>query len=333
MKHKADSFTQVKSYFHFVKAVNYYILDESLQNELFINDNCENFDNYKKTVLAENYDELIKKSGADKKLIEDFAIDFNKEMNAILIFSEKEVSANTSYELFNLAKITGKLGKTASGLLSIKEKNNSQGLFDMGITPEKGVGRQDIKSAEFINSLKEKWFIDELSEEVNDILELMNKGAVKNMFVFGEDPVGCAFDKMKVKDLISKSEFIVVQDYFITETAMEANLILPASMHFEIGGSFTNTQKRIQLFNKEIDSPIESTSCEQLIELLAKFGFNGINNAPDAMMEAFSLLPIKNKERKYKFNHNQDDNDNRMFDYGCDHVMKYFEESFTKSFE
>ena len=96
----------------------------------------------------------------------EFAKEFNHEMNAIIIFSEKEICGQSAFELKNLAMITGKLGKTSNGLISLKEKNNSQGLFDMGICPKVGVGGQPILTKELQKKMKDKWGVKKLPEFV-----------------------------------------------------------------------------------------------------------------------------------------------------------------------
>jgi predicted molibdopterin-dependent oxidoreductase YjgC len=72
--------------------------------------------------------------------------------------------------------------------------------------------------------------------------------AFKNLFIFGEDPLGCAVDPEEVKQFLGRASFKVVQEYFLTATAEQADLVLPASLPAETGGSFTNTQKMIQHF-------------------------------------------------------------------------------------
>ncbi|MEZ5198941.1 MAG: FAD-dependent oxidoreductase [Bacteroidales bacterium] len=123
MQHKADSVIPIKSYYHFIKAVNYYLVANGFENGLFIKDNCKGYKEYKETLLKENFVELVEKSGVQfmDKIIE-FAKEYNKEMNAIIVYSEKEVCSQAALELKNLAMVTGKLGKTANGLLSLKEK-------------------------------------------------------------------------------------------------------------------------------------------------------------------------------------------------------------------
>ena len=163
MKRKVSEVLNIKSYYHFIKAVNHYLISSNMHNQLFINDLCEDYEAYKTSLLKEDFEALITASGVccKDKIIE-FANDYNNQINAIIVFSEKELSSNASIELFNLSMITGKLGKTASGLISLKEKNNSQGLIDMGINPNIGVGYQPISEQSLINKEKETWHVSEL---------------------------------------------------------------------------------------------------------------------------------------------------------------------------
>ncbi len=335
MSNKVDKTMKIKSYYHFVKAVNHYLLSNGLQNAMFINDNCKNFEEYKTRLLAEDYNNILKQVCNCKKIaacIEDFAKDFNNQMNAVLIFSEKEISANTSIELQNLSMITGKTGKTASGLISLKEKNNSQGLIDMGIRPKKGIGLQEMTNPDYINKLKSTWKVDDLPNNATCQCENIKQGKHKNIFIFGEDPVGCATDKQEIEKWFENAEFVAVSDMFMTETAKKANLIMPASTHLESDGSFTNTQKTIVEFEKQIEPKTEKTTFEQLAELLSIFGVETVTNVQDARQEIFSLLPVK-QNNKLEFINTEKDNYNRRFEHGCDYINKKFENYFQKSFE
>lgn len=333
LEHKVDNTLRVDSYYNFVKAINHYLLSGGHENSMFVTDNCLGFEDYKQKLLLENYPEFVKFSGVDKETIEKFALDYNKEINAVLIFSEKELSSNTCLELFNLAMITGKLGKTSNGLLSLKEKNNSQGLADMGIHPDIGVGGVAIDSPKFQEELKANWgnnIIPSIYD--NNQLALLDSGKLKNLFIFGEDPVGCSINNKIVSAWFPKASFIMVQDYFITETAKLANLILPASFAIETGGTFTNTHKVIQKFEKGMTSKLEMDSIKQLIQLNEKFGAKKLDDVIDVMMEAISLLPGKESLLQFSFIHTEIDNQQRLFNFGCDSIVKYFEDSFENAF-
>lgn len=335
LEHKVNKTLKIKSYYHFVKAVNYKLLEKGLQNALFIKDNCTGFEEYKKELAKENFEALVAESGVCcQGVIEEFAVNYNNEINAVIVFSEKEVSSNVSRELFNLAMITGKLGKTANGLISLKEKNNSQGLFDMGVSSKNGIGNIDLTNENYAKKLAKKWNIDKLPEQNSKCTkELLNESLIKNFYIFGEDPIGCAIDKSKVQKWFADAEFVMVQDYFMTETAKNANLILPATFPVETSGSFTNTQKHIQVFEKQFKGKVEMENFEQIAQILNQFIDSKIHSVDDIRKEIFELLSEINHKGNYEFIYTGKDNLNKLFKHGCDFVVKYFDEHFKNSFE
>lgn len=304
MAQKVSSVMVIKSYYHFIKAVNHYLVAGNLHNGLFIRDNCSGFEEYKTALLKEDFTELVREAGVSADSLMEFAVSYNEEPNAIIVFSEKELSANACTELFSLAMITGKLGKTASGLISLKEKNNSQGLFDMGC-----------------------------EQESSEMEELLETGRLKNLFIFGEDPVGCALDDKKPLKWLETAGFVVVQDYFMTETARHADVILPASLPFETGGSFTNTQRMIQIFDAVFPLKPEKDSLVVLADLLRAKGIELSADVHDVQQEAMSMLQVGNENRVHPFIPTTGDNPNRMFEHGCDAITGRFNDEFKQAFE
>lgn len=318
MRNKCDKVLNVKSYYYFIKAVNHYLLSNGLENGIFIKDNVKGFDEYKKNILYLNFQDLLKESGIFfEKQIAEFAEDFNNEPRAIIVFAEKNIDGETAKEIYNLMLITGKLGKTSSGLISLKEKNNSHGLIDMGISPEYGIGGTKI------------------NEKINDVYDLLKSGGIKNMFIFGEDPLGCAKDKESIASLLGKCEFMVVQDYFMTDTVMTADVVLPAAYPFESGGIYTNTQKYILNFSKERDSKIEKNTFKQLSELMNITGMSvNYRTVDEVTVEiASKLKDIPAGDILYKLEITNESKQDSMFNYGCDYIMKRFEEYFEKQIE
>jgi len=329
MTHKVDRQIVVKSYYHFVKAVNHYLLTSGLENALFLRDHVEGFEGYKKVLLEEDFHVLVASSGITSDEIARFAEAYNNELNAILIFSEKEASGNTSKELFNLARITGKLGKTANGLIALKEKNNSQGVFDMGVSPHLGIGGQKLGDPDYTRQLKETWGVTEIAPGESECLHgILTGGTVKNLFIFGEDPIGCAIDRDAIEQVFDHASFKVVQDYFMTESARSADLVLPASFPTETGGTFTNSQKVIQEFEKVLTSRVEMTSLQQFTGILREFGINTPENPRDIFMEIITLLPSKQEPGTQLMRPTKEDNNKRHYLYGCDAVTKGLEEDF-----
>jgi len=191
----------------------------------------------------------------------------------------------------------------------------------MGIRPLTGIGQQSSKDKAYTDKLENKWGVKNLPTEASCQCDKMKQGQHKNIFIFGEDPIGCAIDKKNVEPWFKNTEFMLVQDLFMTETAERADLVLPASLHIETDGSFTNTQKVIQEFSKQVDSKVEKLSHEQLIDLLAKFGVNGSKTISEVRQEIFSLLP-SNVDNKMNFNYTECECNKRYFEHGCDIIEK-----------
>ena len=331
MSHKVNQQINVKSYYHFVKAVNHYLLSKGLENALFLRDRVEGFEGYKAMLLKEDFELMVAASGLTSNEVAAFAESYNNEINAVLIFSEKETSGNTSKELFNLARITGKLGKTANGLIALKEKNNSQGVFDMGVSPHLGIGGQDIADQDYHRRLKEAWGVAEIASDETECLHgSLNAGDIRNLFIFGEDPIGCAIDRKASEKVFAQASFKMVQDYFLTETALAADLILPSSFPTETGGTFTNSQKVIQEFEKTMKSRIEMTSLQQIAGILKEFGISTSINPRDVFMEIITLLPVKKEQGRLLMRPTKEDNNKRHYHHGCDSVSARFDMSFAK---
>ncbi len=327
---KADAVIKVDSYYYFIKAVNHHLLAHKLYNQLYIQDHCQGFEDYKSAVLKESFTGLAGNSGLKPEQIVAFAEDFNNQMNAVLVCSEKEVDSATSREIFNLVMLTGKLGKTSNGLISLKEKNNSQGVFDMGVCPTVAVGGQSILDTEVRARISGKWGTDPLPGTAPESLSgMFFHKKLRNIFIFGEDPLGCAKEKGKIHDVLTATDFLMVQDYFMTATAKEADLILPASFPAESGGSFTNTQKVFQEFQPALPSRLEHHSWQQLSALLQLLSGDHMDSREEVMMEVFSLLPEKAVETRM-FSFTQGPGPERLFNHGCDSVQMRFDMEFKE---
>jgi len=326
MIHKSSDVTILESYYNFILAVNHYILSNKLYNMMYISDNCLDFDNYASELKAKDFNAMVKKSGVTEDIIIKFATEFTSHINPVLIFSEKEVCAETSIEIRNLLLLAGKLGRTSAGLLCLKENNNSQGLIDTGIAPRILPGNNDISDKAVLSKLENKWGVKGMSGEVSCLKTRLSKGDFSNIFIFGEDPVGCANDRDANIDMLSKADFMVVQDYFMTDTALLADIVLPSTYPFETGGSFTNTQRFLQKFEKQMASPVAKNNLEQLSGIMNLLNVN-ISQDPDSILdELFGF--IEQKTEKEIFMVTQGKASVPVCKHGADALKMFFEEYF-----
>jgi NADH-quinone oxidoreductase subunit G len=128
----------------------------------------------------------------------------------------------------NLTILTGKYGKEGCGLLVMGEKNNSQGAADLGIYPK----------ASGLNATA--------------IIDAAAAGTVKTLYIAGENPVVSYPNRAKVEKALDAVEFLVVADLFLTETALLADVVLPAVSFAEKSGTFTSLGRRLQQVKQAI---------------------------------------------------------------------------------
>ncbi len=320
LAYKCNKTIKVESYHAFIKAVNKLFVDKKWYNKFFIDNNVDGFNKYLEELKSENLDSLCKKAKINKEDLEQFTNSYNKELNSIVVFAENEVSSNVASEITNMLMLSGKLGKTANGMFAIKEKNNSQGIIDMGIRPILGVG--GVPFNEDYLKYASKYYNNQgpSADAICQCDKVLN-GEFKKFMIFGEDPIGTAINSQKIKTWFKSSDFMIVQDYFMTETAKMADLVLPASFHFETGGSFTNTQKFILPFEKSATPPCKNDNLQQLAKLFHAFGIEQSDDK-DVIFDEITNLLSKAAEHKLKFNNTVDNNDSKYFDFSCDIMLK-----------
>ncbi len=329
MAKKVDRQYPVGSYLFLLKAMNHLILSRGLENAMFLKDRCTGFEEYRASLLKEDFNGLFERSGfGDPDVFKSFVEEYVSENQAVIIASEKELSEAACRELRNLTLLTGKFGKTASGMILFKEKNNAQGLFDMGMHPGVLPGNRAEADKEAAGLIAGKWKLDNLPVLNGDPTwqKLEGKG-FSCMLVFGEDPVGCSSDPGELRKILQGLDFLVVQDYTLTETAALADLVFPASLPFETGGSFTSAGRQIQEFSKQCEPVSGMDNIEILTGLLKSFGINGLADVTEVQQEWMSLLPDL-PGRKLRLLQGGDTG-SRPFVSGCDSVTRQFEVEFA----
>jgi predicted molibdopterin-dependent oxidoreductase YjgC len=328
----ADHVITITSYYWFLRAANYFLLSGNMLNEEKLRQEIENYDEYKVAVMAYDFDELFAKSGIcciDQ--LAAFAKSFCSQPEALLICSEKELSSNSCLEISNLTMLAT-AGTADDSLqprryLALKEKNNAQGVIEMGGCHKVAPGFQPYDAPGVVEKLEQIWKVKNMPRNILSPYKLLDKGLLKNIFIFGEDPVGCAIDKPRVDHWLDKVEFLAVQDYFVTDTAARADLVLPASLPFEIGGTYINTHRVRQTIEVQQASVPIKNSLQQLAALLHKLGVDANDNHHQIMEEANQLMPDPQQQMLPNLQFTRHDNMNRMFDFGCDILHKRIEEA------
>src|SRR6202041_390972 len=160
--------------------------------------------------------------------------------------------------LIALALVTGQIGRPGTGLHPLRGQNNVQGASDAGLIPiflpdYQPVGRTDLREP-----FEKLWHQDLDPVRGLTVVEIMNAihaGEITGMYIEGENPAMSDPDLQHAREALAKLDHLVVQDLFVTETAFHADVILPASAFAEKFGTFTNTDRRVQLAREVIKPP------------------------------------------------------------------------------
>jgi formate dehydrogenase major subunit len=175
--------------------------------------------------------------------------------------------------LIALALMCGQVGRPGTGLHPLRGQNNVQGASDAGLIPMFYPDYADVKSDPVHKKFEELWQT-ELSTKpgltVVEIINAANKGEIRGMYIQGENPAMSDPDLDHARAGIAKLEHLVVQDIFLTETAMMADVILPSSAWPEKSGTVTNTNRQVQMGRKALDLPGDTRDDMWIIVEIAK---------------------------------------------------------------
>jgi formate dehydrogenase major subunit len=142
--------------------------------------------------------------------------------------------------LISLALMCGHVGRPGTGLHPLRGQNNVQGASDAGLIPMFLPDYQTVTDEGVRKAFTEVWESGDFSAQkgltVVEIMDAVNAGAIRGMYILGENPAMSDPDVEHARGALAKLEHLVVQDIFLTETANYADVILPASAFAEKSG-------------------------------------------------------------------------------------------------
>ena len=178
--------------------------------------------------------------------------------------------------LIALSLMTGQIGRPGTGLHPLRGQNNVQGASDAGLIPMMFPDYQHVSSADVRASFEKAWQVpagsldDKPGLTVVEVMYAIKQGGIRGMYVMGENPAMSDPDANHAREALAALDHLVVQDIFLTETAYLADVILPASAFPEKNGSFTNTDRLVQMGRKAINPPGDARQDLWIIQEIAK---------------------------------------------------------------
>ena len=275
------------------------ILDEGLADEDFIEARTENFEEFKANLNDFTPEKVEAISGINAADLRETALAYGKAKNASIFYSmgitQHTCGTDNVLAIANLAMLTGNIGRPGTGVNPLRGQNNVQGACDMGALPTSLPGYQAVTS-EAAEKFESKWGSPVPAESgltVTEMTDAAHEGTLKALYIVGENPMMSDPDIDHVKEAYQKLDLIIVQDIFLNETGMLADVILPGASFAEKDGTFTNTERRVQLLTKAIEPVGESKPDWQITALLSKaLGYDmNYNSTEEIMAEIAELTP------------------------------------------
>ena len=257
------------------------ILEKGLADESYILLRTTGFKELKETVQAYTPERVSGICGISVELLTEVAVAYG-EANAAITFwgmgmSQHVHGTDNCRTIISLALMTGNIGRPGTGLHPLRGQNNVQGASDAGLIPMSFPGYQPVTSEDARARFEEAWGIT-LNAEPGltsvEILEGARDGIIKGMYMLGENPFLSEPNVNEVRKGLTNLDFLVVQDIFLTETAEFADVILPATSALEKTGTFTNTDRRVQIGRPALAPPGEARlDWEIICDISTRMGY------------------------------------------------------------
>ncbi len=245
-----------------LNAMIHTIIEEGLTDEQFIQGYTEGFEELAENAKAFAPEKMADVCGIDAETIRTIARTYATAEKSIIFWgmgiSQHVHGTDNARCLIALSMITGHVGRPGTGLHPLRGQNNVQGASDAGLIP---IVYPDYKSVELdeIRETYEKLWGVELDRKrgltVVEIMDAIHDDVIKGMYIMGENPAMSDPDLEHARDGLAKLEHLVIQDIFLTETAFLADVVLPASAFPEKTGTFTNTNRQVQLARQVLEMP------------------------------------------------------------------------------
>ena len=287
-----------------LNALIHVIIEENLYDEQYIQANVSGFEALKAKVKDFSPEAMAEVCGVEASVLRDVARTYARAERSIIFWgmgiSQHTHGTDNARCLIALALITGHVGRPGTGLHPLRGQNNVQGASDAGLIPMYFPDYKSVENPDIRGQYENFWgqtLDPKTGLTVVEIMDAVHEGKIKGMYILGENPAMSDPDQIHARSALAKLDHLVVQDIFLTETAWHADVVLPASAHAEKRGTFTNTNRQVQMGRPALDMPGEARQdWELIVELARRVGLDwNYGDVSDVYTEMTQVMPsLKN---------------------------------------
>ncbi len=245
-----------------LNAMMHVIIEEGLADEAFIRERVDGYEELKANVAAFSPEAMAPVCGIPAATLRAVARMFATARGAMILWgmgvSQHVHGTDNARCLIALTMLTGQVGRPGTGLHPLRGQNNVQGASDAGLIPMMFPDYRRVDNGAAHDRFAELWGMqldDKPGLTVVEIMHAIHAGEIRGMYIMGENPAMSDPDVRHARQALSELEMLVVQDIFLTETCYLADVILPASAFPEKTGTFTNTDRTVQLGRQALTPP------------------------------------------------------------------------------
>ena len=263
-----------------LNAMMHVIVSEGLVDQAFIDSRTIGYAELEANVAGYSPEKMAPICGIDADTIKYVARLYATSKASIILWgmgvSQHVHGTDNARCLIALALMTGQIGRPGTGLHPLRGQNNVQGASDAGLIPMMYPDYQHVADPQVQARFEHAWQLQPGTLDskpgltVVEVMHAIKQGTVRGMYVMGENPAMSDPDANHARESLAALEHLVVQDIFLTETAYLADVILPATAFPEKTGSFTNTDRLVQMGRQAIDPPGQAKQDLWIIQQMGK---------------------------------------------------------------
>lgn len=265
-----------------VNGIMHLIIQSGWQDNDFINSRTEGYEELRESLDKYTPEYVSDITGVAVDAIVEAATVLGKSKPMAVIWAmgitQHWIGVQNVFSLANLQMLTGNMGIAGGGVNPLRGQNNVQGACDLGCLPNVFPGYQQVTSPAIVNKFADAWalsnnalhFSDTPGLTITEMVDNALTGSIRGFYILAENPVMSDPDVNHVRQALANAEFTVLQEIFPSETADYADVLLPAVTFAEKDGTFTNTERRIQLIHDAVKSPGQCRKDWDIIADLAR---------------------------------------------------------------
>ncbi len=267
----------------------YIILEKGWEDKEFIAARTEGFEAFKETVMRYPPEKVSEITGVPvEKLYQAAEIMGTVKPMAVMWamgITQHIIGTQNVLNLANLQMLLGNMGVPGGGTNPLRGQNNVQGACDLGGLPNVYPAYQKVTSEEARKKFEAAWGVPlapHVGMTVTEMMPGILEGKIHALYILGEDPIMSDPHTEHIRECLEQVDFLLLQEIFPSETSHYADILLPGATFAEKTGTFTNTERRVQMVHQAIEPPGEARPDWWITMELAKRLLEGRVLAPDA---------------------------------------------------